>query len=80
MMIAEILRLVARAVMVAQGEEQCVVRHLHDAAAEMVAARQRPLLPEDDLTVFELRRLAVREVARASDVRPPPSTGSAKQK
>ena len=54
--IGEILRLVARAVMVAHGQEQIVVRHLHDAAAEMIAARQRPILLEDRLDVVEPRR------------------------
>ena len=47
--------------MIAHGEEQIAVARLHDAAAEMVAARGRALLAEDDLHVVEPRRLAVVE-------------------
>ena len=43
----EVLRLVAIAEVLAQRQEQVVVRRLRDAAAEMIAARRRALLAED---------------------------------
>src|SRR4051794_26355402 len=52
-MIAEILRLVAVAEMLAQRDEQIAVVRLHDAATIVIAGRQRPFLPEDDLDVIE---------------------------
>ena len=52
-MIAEILRLVAVGEMFAQRDEQIAVVGLHDAAAIMIARRQRPFLAEDDLDVVE---------------------------
>ncbi len=60
------------------GQEQIAVACLHDAAAEMPAARRRPFLPEDHLDVVEPRRAAssIRR-ALASEVRAPPLTGSA---
>src|SRR5262249_61689080 len=59
--VAEILRLVAICEMLPEREEQVVVGGQRDAAAEMVAARQRPLLAEDHLDVVEARRAFVRE-------------------
>ena len=59
--IAEILRLVARTEMVARGEKEIVVRRLHDAAAEMIAARERAFLAEDDLHVVEPGRAFVHQ-------------------
>ncbi len=51
--IAEVLRLVAGAVMVAQRDKQIAVIGLRDAAAIMVARRQRSLLAEDDFDFVE---------------------------
>src|SRR5436190_9933796 len=55
-MICKVLRLIARGEMLAQGQEQVVVLRLHDAAAEMIAARERALLAEDDCQIGEPRR------------------------
>ena len=61
--------------MIAHGEEQIVVPRLHDAAAEMIAARERAVLPEDHLTSASAApRRAARARARCV---PPPSAGSA---
>src|ERR1700704_2587525 len=55
-MIGEVLRLVAAAEVIARGQEQIVVARLRDAAAEVVAARERTVLAEDHLDVVESRR------------------------
>ena len=47
--------------MFAEREQQIAVAPLHDAAAEVIAARERAFLAEDHLHVVELRRLAVGE-------------------
>ena len=47
--------------MLAHGEEQVAVLALRDAAAEVVAARQRAVLAEDDLDVVEPGRALVGE-------------------
>ncbi len=52
--IAEVLRLLRIGAVIAQRQEQVVVRRLHDAAAEMPAARRRSFLAEDHLHVVEL--------------------------
>ena len=74
----ELLRLVAVGEVLAHRQEQIAVRALRDAAAEMVAARQRAVLVEDHLDVVELASSP--SVARAIAVRAPPPAGSAKQK
>src|SRR5262245_17354731 len=51
--VGEVLRLLAREIMVAQRQEQAAVLRLRDPAAEVEAGRYRPLLLEDDLDVFE---------------------------
>src|SRR6266496_662823 len=51
--VAEILRLVASGEMIARGEKKIVIRRLHDAAAEMIAAGERTCLAEDDLERIE---------------------------
>src|SRR5262249_7407277 len=66
--IAEILRLVAIREMLAHGEKQAFVGHLDDAAAEMIAARQRSLLAEYHADVIELR-LRVIDEPRAGERR-----------
>src|SRR5262245_43542987 len=48
-MVAEILRLVAKTEVIAGREKEIAVRSLHDAAAEVIAARRRPFLLEDGL-------------------------------
>ena len=63
-MIAEILRLVAVGEMFAQRDEQIAVVGLRDAAAVMIARRQRPLLTEDDLDVVEAAVAVVQFRAR----------------
>jgi len=60
-MVAEVLRLVARAEMVAHAEKQIVVGCLRDAAAEMIAARERAVLMEDHLHILESRSGVVEE-------------------
>ena len=45
--------------MIADGEEQVAVARLHDAAAEVVAARRRPLLLEDHLARRRAAAVAV---------------------
>ncbi len=52
-MIGETLRVVAVGEMLAQRDEQIAVVGLRDAAAIMIARRQRPLLAEDDLDLVE---------------------------
>src|SRR5437879_6285772 len=52
-MVAEILRLIAVTEMLAQRDEQIAVVCLHDAAAIVIARRQRSLLPEDDLDIVK---------------------------
>ena len=60
-MVGEILRLVARAVVITERDEQVAVGCLRDPAAIMVAGRRRSLLPEDDLDVAQARLCAVVE-------------------
>jgi hypothetical protein len=60
-MVAEVLRLVAGAEMVAHAEKQIVVGCLRDAAAEMIAARERAVLMEDHLHILEPRSGVVEE-------------------
>src|SRR5262249_9777716 len=60
--VAEILRLIAKGEMIPEREEQVAVLCLDNAAAEMVAARQRALLAEDHLDVVEARRAVLDEV------------------
>src|SRR5712691_1022809 len=55
-MVGEVLCLVTEAEMVAHRQEQVVVGGLHDAAAKMLAARERAFLVEDRLDVVEPRR------------------------
>src|SRR5207342_770044 len=50
---SEVLRLVARGEMVPHAEKEIVVGRLHDAAAEMIAAGERPVLVENHRDVFE---------------------------
>ena len=76
-MIAEILRLVAMAEMIAERDEQIAVGGLRDAAAIVIAARQRPVLAEDHLDLVELGAAPSTSVARATAVRPPLSARSA---
>ena len=52
-MVIESLRLIAIGEVLAQRDEQIAVIGLRDAAAVMIARRQRPLLAEDDLDVVE---------------------------
>src|SRR5262245_16710346 len=47
--VAEVLRLVASGEVIARGEEEILIRRLHDAAAEVIAAGERPCLAEDHL-------------------------------
>src|SRR6266513_413660 len=72
---AEVLRLVASGEMIARGEKKIVIRRLHDAAAEMITAGKRTCLAEDDLERIEPWRASSTSRARASAVRPRPSTG-----
>src|SRR5262245_13147550 len=51
--VSETLRLVARSEMLAQGQKEAVIRRLHDAAAEMIAAGARAGLAEDHLDGIE---------------------------
>src|SRR5437868_6629500 len=59
--VAEILRLVAGGEVVARGEEEIVIRRLHDAAAEMIAAGERPRMAKDHLDRFDAERAFVDE-------------------
>src|SRR5262249_47081691 len=59
--IGKILRLVAGGEMVAGGQKEIVVRCLHDAAAEMVAAGERARLAEDHLDRIEPRRAFIHQ-------------------
>src|SRR5262249_36900080 len=61
-MVAEVLRLIAGGEVLPHGEEQVAVGALRDAAAEVVAARERALLVEDDLDVAELGARLVDEL------------------
>src|SRR5262249_29882207 len=61
-MVAEILGLVAIGEMFARSEEEVVVGRLHDAAAEMVAVRERTLLPENHPDAVEAGGAAVDEL------------------
>jgi hypothetical protein len=60
-MVSEVLRLVARGEMVPHAEKEIVVGRLHDAAAEMIAAGERPVLVEDHRDVFEPGRAFVHQ-------------------
>ncbi len=62
--IGKTLRLVARAVVVAEGDEQIAVGGLRDAAAVMIARRQRPLLAEDHPGLVEPAGAVVEPGAR----------------
>ena len=62
-MIAEILRLVARPVVVAERDEQVAVGGLRDAAAVVIAGGERAFLAEDHLHVAQARLRAVVEFA-----------------
>src|SRR5215831_13156754 len=59
--VGEILRLVAGREVVAGGQKQIVVRRLHNAAAEMVAAGERACLAEDYLDRIEPGRAFVHQ-------------------
>ena len=48
--------------MIAQGDEQIAVASLGDAAGDVVTARGRALLAEDDVHFVEARSLAAVEV------------------
>ena len=74
-MVGEVLRLVAIGEVIAHREQQIAVAALHDAAAEMIAARQRAFLAEDHLHVVELGASPSVSRARAIAVRPPPRCG-----
>ena len=51
--VAEVLRLLRMRAVIAQRQEQIVVRRLHDPAAEVPATRRRAVLAEDDFHVFQ---------------------------
>src|SRR5262245_18255946 len=61
-MIGKILRLVAIGEVDAHEEETVAVGGLHDAAAEVIAARERSLLVKDHLDVIEPRRPLIDEL------------------
>ena len=52
-MIGKVLRLVAMAEMFAQRDKQIAVTCLHDAAAVVIARRQRSFLAEDDFDIVK---------------------------
>src|SRR5207245_2288818 len=52
-MIGKVLRLVAMAEMFAQRDKQIAVTCLHDAAAIVIARRQRSFLAEDDFDIVK---------------------------
>src|SRR5215468_8060401 len=59
--VGKILRLVAGGEMLAGGQEEIVVRRLHDTAAEMIAARERAGLTEDHLDRVEPGRAFIHQ-------------------
>ena len=60
-MVIQILRLVTGGEMFTHGEKEIVVRRLHDAAAEMIAAGERSCLMEDHLDRLQSGRTFVEE-------------------
>jgi hypothetical protein len=52
-MIGEVLRFCGVKAVVAHGQEQIAIGALRDAAAEVIAGRQGPLLPEDHFDIGE---------------------------